>query len=1433
MSKENDLYRILFESSSDAIMLIEDEQFVECNASALTLFGCAREDLIGRPMLTFSPPTQPDGHDSAQIARSVIRAVLAGEPQQLEWQHYRLDGTPFYALVSLHRISVDERTLIQVSMRDITERKRVEQSLQEAEDRQRLILETAPTAILVTGLPDGVVKYANREFAAMSGYAVEEILGRLSPDLYNDPRDRLQLLHLVQTQGSVQGFELRGKRKDGSLTWVLLSAQVIQYDGVPALLTSFIDISKRRAAEEALRQANLVVESSPVILFRWRADEHWTVELVSDGIRRFGYTPEDLLSGATPYASLVHPNDLERVASEVAAFSASGVSSFSQEYRIVTQDGQIRWTDDRMVIIRDANGAITHYEGIVIDSTERKQAEQTVQASQQMLQLVMDNIPQSIFWKDSDLVYLGCNRNFARDAGMNSPQEIVGKTDYDMPWQAQAELYRGDDFQVMRLGDPKLNFEEPQSRADGGQIWLRTSKVPLRDADGNIWAVLGMYEDITDRKQMEQSLRDSEARYAILVEQAKDGVLLIQDNIITFANQALADILGYDSPDEIVGTPFIQHVAQASKGLIADRVRRRLAGEDVPAVYEAQLQCRDGAAKDVEVSGSVIEYGGKQTNVGTIRDISERKRAEMERERLFERRAQQAQVSAQVAQELAGVPQLDELFHYVVTLARERLGYYHAQIFRYDPEQDRMVVVAGYGEAGARMVAAGHGLMMGTGVVGTAAATGASVLAPDVRQNPDWQPNPNLPATQGELAVPIKLRDQVLGILDVQSDHAGTLTIEDQLLLESLCGQIAIAMESTRLIERTQYSEQLMRTLIDAIPDHIYAKDTEGRFTLANVAAARLLGGTPQDLIGKSDLDFYPRELAEQYIASEQPILRDGVPLMDHEEPNVDAQGHAHWNSTTKVPVRNQQGQIVGLVGMTRDITERRRAEAELNERLRELNSLYRTVSREGWQSFRESTDLPGGYVFDPSLFSVATVDERDPRRALGTVSGLEGGEQGAVLSLPLQLRGESIGVVGIDNDPRLPLSAEDQALVQAILDQAVEALESARLAEMTQEALAEAEATHRRYLRETWGGFLSGRGEEVEGYLATPDEIMPAKDFWTPEMEQALLRQQLVVRTREQVIAPGREGDDGGASAKSLALPIRHRGQTIGVIDIAREGEVVEWSEDELAFIQSLVDEVGDLIESERLFEESEFTRAQTELLYQASQRISTAESPDQVYPVVLDTISSTAIDQIAILVFGQPVQGTERPSGREIFAAFWDRNDGEIPFPLGTERPVEQDPFLMLLTAREVVTISDTEMDGRIQGMFKEAVAQMGARALALVPLTVAEEWQGYVSVTVKTPHVFGEDDLRIYRSVSDQAAIVLRSLRLYQEAESRARREQLIRQITNRMRVHADVDSILSTAVRELGQALGVSRAFIRLTSEVPEPEEPPAVSSRSEE
>jgi PAS domain S-box-containing protein len=166
-------------------------------------------------------------------------------------------------------------------------------------------------------------------------------------------------------------------------------------------------------------------------------------------------------------------------------------------------------------------------------------------------------------------------------------------------------------------------FESRYRRKDGAIIDVEVS-LTLMHRSGHVLAFL---RDITARKQAEQALRESEGKYSAVVQQAKDGVIIIQDNLFQFVNKAMAEMLGC-APGEMENMPFINYVASESRAMVATRVKARLAGENVPSIYEAKLLRKDGTIIDAELSAGIIQYRGKPATVGIIRDVTERKRME-------------------------------------------------------------------------------------------------------------------------------------------------------------------------------------------------------------------------------------------------------------------------------------------------------------------------------------------------------------------------------------------------------------------------------------------------------------------------------------------------------------------------------------------------------------------------------------------------------------------------------------------------------------------------------------------------------------------------------------------------------------------------------------------------------------------------------------
>ena len=152
------------------------------------------------------------------------------------------------------------------------------------------------------------------------------------------------------------------------------------------------EIAAHKQTEKSLKEFHTIVEQSPIIVFLWQAAEQWPVEFVSESIRQFGYRPEDFYSQQVLFANIIHPDDLERVAEEVSRYSAEGRTEFTQEYRIFTKTGELRWAEDHTWVRRDDAGKITHYQGTVMDVTERKLAEEELSKSEERLRLVIETV---------------------------------------------------------------------------------------------------------------------------------------------------------------------------------------------------------------------------------------------------------------------------------------------------------------------------------------------------------------------------------------------------------------------------------------------------------------------------------------------------------------------------------------------------------------------------------------------------------------------------------------------------------------------------------------------------------------------------------------------------------------------------------------------------------------------------------------------------------------------------------------------------------------------------------------------------------------------------------------------------------------------------------------------------------------------------------
>ena len=594
-------------------------RFLYVNESACAALGYSREELVGMSISDIDPDFSTE-RLTVHWQELKKKGTLC-----FKSSHRTKDGRIYPVEIHSNYMNFDGKEYRCCFVTDISERKAAEEALRIT---QFAIDKMSDQAFWLT--PEGRFFYVNEAACSALGYSREELLGmgvwEIDPGYSHEIFARLW--PKLKKAGSLC-FESQHRTKDGRLYPVEIRGNYASYEGTEYICAFAIDISQRKEAEEALGQARLIVESSPAVLFRWLATEGWPIEMVTRNVSRFGYTSEELLSGAVPYAALVHPQDLDRVVVELQAQISRGEDRFSQEYRIVTKQGEVRWVDERTVIERDAEGRVSHYQGIVMDINDRKRAEEALRRSERNYRSIVEHAPFGITHSTRDGKLLSVNPALAGILKYDSPEELLETTNrssiqevlFPEPSQRASLVERILTGNVWHVFDNRLLCK------DGSVVTCRVHSRRILDEDGRESEFESFQENITDRLVVEEALRESEEKFRVLAETSPVAIYLYQGDKIIYANPATERLFGY-SADELRRMSFWDWARDDFKEMVRDRGEARLRGEVVPAQYESCYVTKAGEDKFALVSAGVMEYQGRPTGVVFLLDISKRKRAE-------------------------------------------------------------------------------------------------------------------------------------------------------------------------------------------------------------------------------------------------------------------------------------------------------------------------------------------------------------------------------------------------------------------------------------------------------------------------------------------------------------------------------------------------------------------------------------------------------------------------------------------------------------------------------------------------------------------------------------------------------------------------------------------------------------------------------------
>ncbi|MDD3846042.1 MAG: PAS domain S-box protein [Syntrophorhabdaceae bacterium] len=621
-------FRTLFDTANDSILIIRDYLIVDCNNKTLDVFRCSKQDIIKRSPVDFSPEIQPDGRASSKKGIGKMRMAVKGAPQFFEWKHTRMDGTLFDTEVSLNSVELGGDIYLQAIVRDITERKRSEEALRESETKYRSIFENAVEGMFQT-TPEGRFLSVNPSYVKMFGYSSPEefLTGAIGVDthIYADEADRARFRELMDKRGVAQGFEFQATKKDGTPIWISVNARaakdatgtILYYEGT----TDDITLLKQaeQAAIESEERYRRLFDLGADAIFLVDNETYRILEANNASSSLYGYSKEELLRIRITDLSVEPELTRDVICKEVIAVPLRYQKK---------KDGTVFPVEITITYLM-WNGRRSHLAAIR-DITQRKKAEEELERQRMHLRFVIDTVPNYIFAKDMDGIFLLANKAVADVFGVDT-EDVIGKTDLDYgASEEQRTIYNVADRAVIEKGEPLFIPEEQIMRKDGTLGWFQTTKIPYRHLDNDRPAILGVSVDITDRKRVEEEILHEREKLQTLSDSAPFGLVLIdRDGRFSYINTKFTRLFGYDLSDVPDGRAWFRKAypdTERRHTVIAAWVedfRDARPGERKPRVFT--VTCRDGTRKIVEFISSVLASGDY---LMTCEDLTELRKLE-------------------------------------------------------------------------------------------------------------------------------------------------------------------------------------------------------------------------------------------------------------------------------------------------------------------------------------------------------------------------------------------------------------------------------------------------------------------------------------------------------------------------------------------------------------------------------------------------------------------------------------------------------------------------------------------------------------------------------------------------------------------------------------------------------------------------------------
>ncbi len=876
LARERDLLHALMDNIPDKIFFKDAEgRFVRINRAHAASLGLKDPaEAVGKTEFDVHPPEQ--AQEACQDEKTILETgrPLIGKIEKVSAS----GGEVRWNLVTKVPIKDQQGQVAGIVgiSRDITRRRQVEEALQESEEHFRSLFENMLNGYAYCQMHfeqerpvDFTYISVNRAFEMLTG--LKGVVGRrvseVIPGLREANPELFEIYGRVALTGKPEWFETY---LDALGAWFSISVYSPKQEHFVAV---FDVITERKLAEEALREYEKLVEGSQDLIAV--VDRQYHYVLANGAHVRYQGRERDQVVGHS-VAEVMGKDTFEGHIKKNLDECFAGKGVLYEMKHAFPQRGE----RDLLISYFPIEGpeVVDQVAVVVRDVTEHKRAEEALVEERHLFHTLMDNLPHAIYFKDRESRFTRINSAVAKLIGLDDLGQAIGKTDFDFFPDGLAREYLADEREIMRTGQPIVGKEERETWPDGRVTWVATTKMPLRDASGNIIGTFGISHDITGRKRMEEALRESETRFRTLTEEAPLAIRISRDGLTLYVNRKYRDMYGYSSADELVGRPLREQWAPESWPTVEERIRRRPRGLPLPTNMEGIAQRRDGSHFPVHADVARVNLADGPAILTFLADISERKQAEealKESEEKF-RKAFMTGADGFFIGETDGAKliEVNDCFANMFGYTREEvIGKIPSELGLYDNPAVRQKLISEYVSKGeVRNLELKGRKRSGEPLT---ALVSISVLQ----------------GSEGRLA---------LGVVRDITEH--------------------------KLAEATLVR---LRHAVDASGEVIYMTNPEGIFSFVNPEFTHLYGYTESEVVGK----VTPRILqsgtmtARDYSRFWETLMSKRVAR--GEVTNKAQDGRLVYVQSSVSPVLNEQGAITGFLAIQRDVTERKRLEQQ------------------------------------------------------------------------------------------------------------------------------------------------------------------------------------------------------------------------------------------------------------------------------------------------------------------------------------------------------------------------------------------------------------------------------------------------------------------------------------------------------------------------